>query len=251
MEVTKHARRRVEPGLRVRRLPERAVYDREQIDAILDEALTCHVGFVHDGQPFVIPTIHARLGDVLYIHGSSGSRMLRIVREGGPICVTVTLLDGLVLARSVFNHSMNYRSVVVLGNAEEVTDHDEKMQAMRAVAEHVVPGRWDEIRGPNRKEYRATMVIRLPLDRVSAKVRTGGAHDDLEDLSWPVWAGVVPFTTKLGTRIPDPDLPPGIEPSKAVRSFRPGRPRPVRPDPDMSTALLPAPRSNGSPLGSP
>ncbi len=183
---------RVEETLRVRRLPERGRYDRETIDAILDEALFCHVGFIANGQPFVIPTLHARVGEVLYIHGSQASRMLRELRGGTDVCVTATILDGLVLARSAFNHSMNYRSVVVLGVAEEV-DGAEKMEALRAIAEHVMPGRWDDVRQPNQKELRATSVLRLSLDRASAKVRTGPPKDDEEDLDFPVWAGVLPL----------------------------------------------------------
>jgi nitroimidazol reductase NimA-like FMN-containing flavoprotein (pyridoxamine 5'-phosphate oxidase superfamily) len=181
----------VEDALRVRRLPERGRYDRETINAILDEALFCHIGFVSNGQLFVIPTLHARVGDVLYVHGSQASRMLRELREGTEICVTATLLDGLVLARSVFNHSMNYRSVVVLGVAEEV-EGAEKVPALRAVAEHVIPGRWEDARQPNAKELRATTVLRLPLDRASAKVRTGPPKDDKEDMDLPIWAGVLP-----------------------------------------------------------
>ena len=192
----------VEEALRVRRLPERGRYDRETIDAILDEALFCHIGFVSNGQPFVIPTLHARVGDVLYVHGSQASRMLRELREGTEVCVTATILDGLVLARSVFNHSMNYRSVVVLGVAEQVEDA-EKIEALRAVAEHVMPGRWDDVRRPNAKELRATGVLRLPLDRASAKVRTGPPKDDEEDMDLPIWAGVLPV--RLGPSEPAAD----------------------------------------------
>ncbi len=182
----------VEDALRVRRLPERGRYDRETINAILDEALFCHIGFVSNGQPFVIPTLHARVGEGLYVHGSQASRMLRELGEGTEVCVTATVLDGLVLARSVFNHSMNYRSVVVLGVAEEV-EGAEKLEALRAVAEHVIPGRWDDARQPNTKELRATSVLRLPLDRASAKVRTGPPKDDKEDMDLPIWAGVLPL----------------------------------------------------------
>jgi hypothetical protein len=177
----------------VRRHPERGDYDRATIDAILDEALVCHVGFVVDGQPFVIPTIHARDGDVLYIHGSPGSRMLRSVRGGVDLCVTVTLLDGLVLARSVYNHSMNYRSAVVLGRAREVTDREEKLRAMECVVEHVVPGRWAEARQPSEGEITGTTIVALGLAEASAKVRSGPPIDDRDDLSSPVWAGVLPL----------------------------------------------------------
>jgi uncharacterized protein len=177
----------------VKRHPERGDYDRDVIDAILDEALMCHLGFVVDGQPFVIPTIHARDGDVLYIHGSPGSRMLRTAKTGVDICVTATLLDGLVLARSVYNHSMNYRSVVVLGRAHEVTDLDEKLRAMQCVVEHVVKGRWNDARQPNEGEIKGTTILSLPLDEASAKIRSGPPVDDEDDLALPVWAGIVPL----------------------------------------------------------
>jgi nitroimidazol reductase NimA-like FMN-containing flavoprotein (pyridoxamine 5'-phosphate oxidase superfamily) len=177
----------------VKRLPKRAAYDRDTIDAILDEALVCHVGFVADGQPFVIPTIHGRHGDLLYLHGSAASRMLGAVSDGIPVCVTVTLVDGLVLARSAFHHSMNYRSVVVLGKGEPVVDEDEKLAALRTIVEHVQPGRWDVARRPNEKEMKATLVLRLPIEEASAKVRTGPPIDDEEDYALPVWAGVIPL----------------------------------------------------------
>jgi uncharacterized protein len=177
----------------VKRHPERGDYDRDVIDAILDEALMCHLGFVVDGQPFVIPTIHARDGDILYIHGSPGSRMLRTAKTGVDICVTATLLDGLVLARSVYNHSMNYRSVVVLGRAHEVTDLDEKLRAMQCVVEHVVKGRWNDARQPNEGEIKGTTILSLPLDEASAKIRSGPPVDDEDDLALPVWAGIVPL----------------------------------------------------------
>jgi uncharacterized protein len=187
----------------VKRHPERGDYDRETIDAILDEALICHVGFVIEGQPFVIPTIHARDGDVLYIHGSPGSRMLREAKEGVDLCVTVTLLDGLVLARSVYNHSMNYRSVVVLGRAREVTERDEKLRAMERVVEHVVRGRWADARRPNESEIRATTILATALNEASAKIRTGPPTDDEADLSLPVWAGVIPLRLEPSRPIAD------------------------------------------------
>jgi uncharacterized protein len=177
----------------VKRHPERGDYDRGVIDAILDEALICHLGFLVDRQPFVIPTIHARDGDILYIHGSPGSRMLRTAKSGVDICVTATLLDGLVLARSVYNHSMNYRSVVVLGRAHEVTDLDEKLRAMRCVVEQVVKGRWNDARHPSEGEIKGTTILALPLDEASAKIRSGPPVDDEEDLALPVWAGVIPL----------------------------------------------------------
>jgi nitroimidazol reductase NimA-like FMN-containing flavoprotein (pyridoxamine 5'-phosphate oxidase superfamily) len=194
----------------VKRHPERGAYDRATIDAILDEALICHVGFVLDGQPFVIPTIHARDGDVLYIHGSPGSRMLRNAKEGVDICVTVTLLDGLVLARSVYNHSMNYRSVVVLGRARELTDRDEKLRAMERVVEHVVPGRWADARQPNEGEIKGTTILAISLEDASAKIRNGPVTDDEDDLPLPVWAGLVPLRLSPSPPIPDKgvDTPP-------------------------------------------
>jgi nitroimidazol reductase NimA-like FMN-containing flavoprotein (pyridoxamine 5'-phosphate oxidase superfamily) len=188
---------------RVRRHPERGAYEREPIDAILDEALICHVGFVVDGQPFVIPTIHARVGDVLYLHGSPASRMLRTLRDGVDVCVTATLLDGIVLARSVYNHSMNYRSAVVLGRAREVTDADEKLRALEAVVEHMVPGRWSDARQPTHGELDGTTVLALALDEASAKVRLGPSNDFDRDAELPVWAGVIPL--RLVTGAPEAD----------------------------------------------
>jgi uncharacterized protein len=175
----------------VKREPHRGRYDRETIDAILDEALLCHLGFEVDGQPYVIPTLHARVGDRLYVHGSAASRMLRHASAGMPMCATVTLFDGLVLARSVFNHSVNYRSVVVFGTATLV-EGAEKREALRALTEQLAPGRWDEARQPTAKELKATWILALPLDEASAKLRTGAEEDDLEDRDLPVWAGVVP-----------------------------------------------------------
>jgi uncharacterized protein len=187
----------------VKRHPERGNYDRSTIDAILDEALICHLGFTIDGQPFVIPTIHARDGDVLYVHGSPGSRMLRNAKEGLDICVTATLLDGLVLARSVYNHSMNYRSVVVLGRAREVTHREEKLRAMQRVVEHVVPGRWEDARQPNDGEIKGTTILALSLDEASAKIRTGPPTDDEADLGLAVWAGVIPLALQASAPLAD------------------------------------------------
>jgi nitroimidazol reductase NimA-like FMN-containing flavoprotein (pyridoxamine 5'-phosphate oxidase superfamily) len=172
----------------------------------LDEGFICHVGFCVDGQPFVIPTSYGRAGDNLYVHGSVASRMLRTMKAGIPVCVTVTLLDGLVLARSVFNHSMNYRSVVVLGTATAVEDSAEKVEALRALTEHIVPGRWAEARQPNEKELKATLVMRIPLVEFSAKVRTGLPIDDAEDYSFPTWAGVIPLEMVAQVPFPDPRL---------------------------------------------
>ncbi len=188
---------------KVKRLPARGAYDRETIYAILDEAFICHVGFVSDGQPYVIPTGFARIGDDLYIHGSSASRMLRDLSQGIEVCVTVTLIDGLVLARSAFHHSINYRSVVVLGRAELVEDSDEKNRALEAFTEHVIPGRWPEIRWPSELELKATSVLKLPIEEASAKIRTGGPKDDLEDYAMDIWAGVLPLRLEKSDPVSD------------------------------------------------
>ena len=201
------------------RMPKRASYDQDTIEAILDEKLFCHIGFVVNGQPYVIPTIHARVGDQLYIHGSAASRMLRAAGEGIPVCVTVTLLDGLVLARSAFHHSLNYRSVVILRTAVEVTDRTEKCEALKAVVKHVVPQRWEDIRWPTEQELKATTVLKLPIEEVSAKIRTGPPLDDEEDYAMPVWAGVLPLRLATGEPIKDPRLPEGIEVPEYVRHY--------------------------------
>jgi uncharacterized protein len=193
---------------RVVREPDRAVYDRETVYRILDEGFLCHVGFTVDGQPFVIPTSYGRKDANLYIHGSAASRMLRQMKEGVPVCITVTLLDGLVLARSVFNHSMNYRSVVVLGKATLVDDPKEKLSALRVLSEHILRGRWDDSRQPNERELKATSVLRVPIEEYSAKVRSGPPIDDAEDYSFPTWAGVIPLEMKAGIPINDPQLDP-------------------------------------------
>src|SRR5450755_3284466 len=181
------------PRTRVVREPQRAVYDLDAVNQILDEAFLCHVGFAVDSQPYVIPTSYGRDGGILYIHGSAASRMLRHLGQGLPVCITVTLLDGLVLARSVFNHSMNYRSVVILGIATLVSDPVEKLNALRAISEHIIPHRWDDSRQPNEKELKATSVLRLPINEFSAKVRVGPPIDDEEDYPFPAWAGVIPL----------------------------------------------------------
>jgi uncharacterized protein len=191
---------------RVVREAHRGVYERAAAYAILDEGFICHVGFVLDGQPFVIPTAYGRLGDSLYIHGSAASRMLRNLDKGVPVCITVTLLDGLVLARSIFNHSMNYRSVVVLGTATAVRDEKEKLEALKLLSEHILPGRWAESRQPNEKELKQTLVLRLPIDEFSAKVRQGPPIDDEEDYAFPTWAGVIPLQMVAGAPINDPRL---------------------------------------------
>ena len=188
---------------RVVREPQRAIYDRAAIYKILDEGFICHVGFAVDGQPFVIPTMYARVGDAIYFHGSAASRMLRNVSAGVSVCVAVTLVDGLVLARSVFNHSMNYRSVVALGKATLVDAGAEKLEALRGFTEKILPGRWDEARQPNEKELKATSILRLPLTEVSAKVRVGPPEDDAEDYALEIWAGVLPMELKAGAPIRD------------------------------------------------
>ncbi|HWD45425.1 MAG TPA: pyridoxamine 5'-phosphate oxidase family protein [Actinomycetota bacterium] len=193
---------------KLRRLPERGAYDRQTVHAILDEGFICHVGFVVDGQPFVIPTGYARVGDTIYLHGSSGSRLG--LRPGMDVCVTVTLLDGLVLARSAFHHSMNYRSVMAIGRTRGITDPEEKDAALAALVEHIVPGRSAEVRPGDRRELAATAVLALPLDEVSAKVRTGDPKDEDEDYDLPYWAGVLPLALEPGPPVPDPLLKPGI-----------------------------------------
>ena len=193
----------------LKRLPQRGSFERDTVNAILDAAFLCHVGFVVDGQPFVIPTSYARVGEKLFIHGSAASRMLRNLSEGIPVCVTVTLVDGLVLARSAFHHSINYRSVVVFGTAQLVTDEQAKFDALKAFTEHVIPGRWPEIREPNAQELKATTVLALPLQEASAKIRTGPPKDDDEDMVIPVWAGVLPLTITPGEPIADPHLSAG------------------------------------------
>jgi nitroimidazol reductase NimA-like FMN-containing flavoprotein (pyridoxamine 5'-phosphate oxidase superfamily) len=209
------------PRTRLVREADRAVYDREAAYHILDEGFLCHVGFVVDGQPFVIPTSYGRKADSLFIHGSAASRMLRQAKEGVPVCITVTLLDGLVLARSIFNHSMNYRSVVVLGKATLVDDPAEKIEALRLLSEHIIPGRWADSRQPNERELKATSILRVPIEEFSAKVRKGAVVDDEEDYSFPTWAGVVPLETVAGEPVDDARLVPGQEvPAYAKRYVR-------------------------------
>jgi uncharacterized protein len=205
---------------RVVREPHRAVYDRDAIYKILDEALICHVGFALDGQPFVIPTLFARLDDFIYLHGSAASRMLRGLRSGIPVCVTVTLSDGLVLARSVFNHSMNYRSVVALGQAVGIDGPAEKLAALQAFTEKLIPGRWNDARQPNEKELKATSVLKLPLTEVSAKIRTGAVEDDPEDCALSVWAGIIPLRLAAGTPVRDERCDPAIPAPAYASNFR-------------------------------
>jgi uncharacterized protein len=207
------------PRTRLVREAHRAVYDREAAYRILDEGFLCHVGFVADGQPFVIPTSYGRKDANLYIHGSAASRMLRQMKDSVPVCITVTLLDGLVLARSVFNHSMNYRSVVVLGKATLVDDPEEKLAALRLLSEHILPGRWADSRQPNASELKQTSVLRLPIEEFSAKVRVGPPIDDEEDYSFPTWAGVIPLEMIAGTPINDPRLDPAREAPAYVKHY--------------------------------
>ncbi|HLV89166.1 MAG TPA: pyridoxamine 5'-phosphate oxidase family protein [Candidatus Sulfotelmatobacter sp.] len=204
---------------RVVREPQRAVYDRESVYRILDEGFLCHIGFSVEGQPYVIPTSYGRDGANLYIHGSAASRMLRNLKQGIPMCVTVTLLDGLVLARSVFNHSMNYRSVVILGKATLVEDPAEKLAVLRVLSEHILPGRWDDSRQPNEQELKATSALRLPIDEFSAKVRIGPPIDDEEDYSFPTWAGVIPLEMKTGAAIADERLDPNRKLPPYLRDY--------------------------------
>jgi nitroimidazol reductase NimA-like FMN-containing flavoprotein (pyridoxamine 5'-phosphate oxidase superfamily) len=204
---------------RVVREADRAVYDRETVYRILDEGFLCHAGFAVDGQPFVIPTSYGRKDASLYIHGSAASRMLRQIKEGVPVCITVTLLEGLVLARSIFNHSMNYRSVVILGKATPVDDPAEKLAALRILSEHILPGRWDDSRQPNERELKATSVLRVPIEEFSAKVRQGPAIDDEEDYTFPTWAGVVPLEMVAGKPIDDARLLPGKEVPEYARNY--------------------------------
>ena len=205
---------------RVIREPHRGIYEREAIYKILDEGIVCHVGFTTEAQPFVIPTLYARVGDAIYFHGSAASRMLRGAAAGVAVCITVTLTDGLVLARSVFNHSMNYRSVVALGKATLVDAPAEKLEALRAFTEKILPGRWEEARQPNEKELKATSILKLALSEVSAKVRSGPAQDDEEDYSWPVWAGVVPLELRAGAPIRDERCDPAIPVPEYAANYR-------------------------------
>jgi uncharacterized protein len=203
----------------VRRKPERAHYERDVIDAILDEAPFCHVGFVDGDEPFVVPMIHARVADTLYLHGSPGGRLVRLLASGAPICVTATILDGLVLARSAPFHSLNYRSAVVLGRPR-VVDEEEKLRALEAVVDHILPGRRAEVRGPNERELKATQVVALELDEASAKSRSGPPKDVPDDVDLPVWAGVLPLRTTAGAPIPVDDLPDGIAVPGYVAAYR-------------------------------
>jgi nitroimidazol reductase NimA-like FMN-containing flavoprotein (pyridoxamine 5'-phosphate oxidase superfamily) len=208
----------------VTRLPERGHYDRVTIDAILDEGIVCHLGFVHAGVPFVIPTLYARAGDDVLFHGSAASRALRTAKDALPVCLAVTLIDGLVLARSAFHHSANYRSVVLLGNAREITDAGEKLKALETISEHLIPGRWAHVRAPSKKELLATSVLKIPIDEASAKIREGGPGDEDEDYALDVWAGVIPFELRALAPVADERLRAGIAtPPYAKRYARPKR----------------------------
>ena len=208
---------------RLHRLAARGHYERETVYSILDEGFVCHLGFVDAGHPYVIPMAYGRAGDLVYVHGSSASRALRVAASGVPVCLTVTHVDGIVLARSVFNHSMNYRSVVILGVAVAIREEDEKQLALQTLTERLVPGRWDDARRPNRKELRATTILRIPLDESSAKVRAGPPTDDEEDMTLPVWAGIVPMSHEFLAPVPDPRLDRDIETPPYVARYR--RPR--------------------------
>lgn len=206
----------------MRRVPKRGTHDRAVIDAILDEAPVCHLGFVDGGQPFVIPTLHARAGDELLLHGSSAGRAMRTLAAGAPVCVTATLVDGLVLARSAFHHSVNYRSVVLLGRARLVEGPEAKAAALEAFTEKLVPGRWPEIRWPSRQELKGTAVLALPIGEGSAKVRTGGPVDEIEDYALDAWAGTIPLRTVAGDPVPDPELPAETPVPGHVRAYTAG-----------------------------
>jgi uncharacterized protein len=204
---------------RLKRLPQRGSYDRETVYRIIDHALFCHVGFVHNDAPFVVPTLHVRIGERLYVHGSAASRMLRTAAGGVPLCVTITHVDGLILARSAFHHSINYRSAIILGVAEEVTDQDAKLRVLHALVEHVVPGRWRDARPPYPKELAATSVLGLPITEASAKIRPGGPADDAEDHVLPIWAGVIPLKMATGAPVADELLLGGIEVPEYVANY--------------------------------
>lgn len=205
---------------KLKRLPKRGHFDRETVYGILDEGFICHVGFAPEGQPVVIPTGYARAGDNLYIHGSQASRMLRTLSGGVDACVTVTLIDGLVLARSAFHHSMNYRSVVIFGRATPVEEREDKLSALLALSEHIVRGRWADVREPTEQELRQTTVLSMPILEASAKVRTGPPLDDEEDYAMPIWAGVLPLRLETGRPIKDPRLPEGIQIPEYVLNYK-------------------------------
>ncbi len=203
----------------VRRSPHRGVYDRDTVNAIFDDALISYVGFVADGSPFVIPTIHARVAETLYFHGSPASRMLRLMKNGAEVSVTATLVDSIVVARSAFNHSLGFRSAMVIGEARIVDDPDEREISLEAITEAVLPGRWDEARLPTRNEDKGTLLVAVPIEEFSAKVRGSEVNDKDEDYDLPIWAGAIPLSTRVGTPQPDPRLAAGIEIPESVRRF--------------------------------
>ncbi len=207
---------------KLRRLPDRGSYDATTLHEIFDAAFLAHVGFSVNGQPFVIPTLYGREGEKLYLHGSAASRMLRELESGVPACVTVTLVDGVVLARSAFNHSMNYRSAVAFGTARKILDPAQKTEALRVISEHLLAGRWDDVRGPSEKELKATSVLELSIEEASAKIRTGPPHDDEADYALSTWAGVLPMKLTPGTPVPDPRLTAGLDIPEYVQRY-PGR----------------------------
>jgi len=204
---------------KIKRVPQRGNYEPEMIYKILDQAFICHVGFIHEGNPVVIPTAYGRIGDKLYLHGSTKSRMMMTLEKGGEICVTVTIVDGLVLARSIFHHSMNYRSVVLFGKPQKVTSEKEKYQALKAFTNHIIPGRWEETRLPNKKELKSTMVVSMPLQEASAKIRTGPPLDDPKDYKLPIWAGVIPIRAQLLDALPDTKLSKDLTTPSSVISY--------------------------------
>jgi uncharacterized protein len=203
----------------VKRMPERGHYDAATIYPIVDAALICHVGFVLDGQPFVIPTLHARQDDTILLHGAKGSRLLRHVQAGGQVCITITLIDGIVLARSVFHHSINYRSAVLFGSGAVIADDQARLQALEAFTERLIPGRWQDARPPNPLELKQTTIVAVPIESASAKLRSGPPGDEAEDYELPVWAGVLPLRQGLGTPVADPQLKPGVELPDYLRDF--------------------------------
>ena len=211
------------PRTTLKRLPKRGSHERDTINQILDEGFICHVGFAIEGQPFVIPTGYARVNDQLIIHGSQASRMLRALKTGIDVCITVTLIDGLVLARSAFHHSMNYRSVVIFGRAMLIEEREEKLKALFALSEHMIPGRWQDVREPTETELQQTTVLSLPIEEASAKIRTGPPLDDEEDYAMNVWAGVLPLRISTEDPIPDPRLPPNIGTPDYVGCYHRGK----------------------------
>jgi nitroimidazol reductase NimA-like FMN-containing flavoprotein (pyridoxamine 5'-phosphate oxidase superfamily) len=205
---------------KVKRHPERGAYDPAVIYPIVDEALICHVGFIQDNQPYIIPTLHARQDDTILLHGAKGSRLLRYIEAGGDVCITITLIDGIVLARSAFSHSVNYRSAVLFGKGQMILDDDARMQALELFTERLIPGRWQDVRPPNAVELKQTTIVAVPIESASAKVRSGPPKDGQDDLDWPAWAGVLPLQQVSGVAIPDPQLVAPIEVPEYIRDYR-------------------------------